>query len=404
MNKNVALFFLGTHVQDFIGSAYNFGFMLLFYSLTDSLLYAGWLTAATLVVSRVLLFFIIPWCKRYSPIYMSSWMSIAMGVSSVAAAATYPFWSEQLVWYFVLSTIFSTIMSVDQSFTSAVLPRLVEKDYLYKANSLNGIFLNIALFTAPFVGFVFFEISLSILLLIYGAVCLGSAVLLFLLFAKAGEPRLQAQIPPAEKKLRYFSDEWLRTIRLILSNAAILHCVMIGLVVNFVFAGISGPYLLGVGQSDLGSTLLKVSVALGSFCGVYGVYLLKVKDHYELYLKRSMVGILAALLFLAQFENLYANLIGIAVLTLFVMFIMNSTGTFLQLSTPKEELPSVYAFRASLYAVVVPLSYIVMGWVMENWGANRYFYLSLAEVLLVVLFLYFSPRKTSAPEQNAGAQ
>jgi hypothetical protein len=68
-----------------------------------------------------------------------------------------------------------------------------------------------------------------------------------------------------------------------------------------------------------------------------------------------------------------------------IMFIMNSTGTFLQMSAPKGELPAIYAFRSTLIAGVVPLSQITAGIIVQLFSANFYFLFS--SLLVITIYM-----------------
>lgn len=62
---------------------------------------------------------------------------------------------------------------------------------------------------------------------------------------------------------------------------------------------------------------------------------------------------------------------------------MNFTGTFLQICAPKEELSSIYVFRSTLYAVVVPISHLITGIILEYFSRECYFIFSFILVVSI---------------------
>ncbi|KEO83027.1 MFS transporter [Tumebacillus flagellatus] len=400
MNKNFALYLLGTKVQDFLASSMSFTFLLVIYQISNSALYSGFLTATTVAGSRILMFYLVPVCKPFSPFKVVSSMSFTVTVVSLLAVLGSLFWGDSILFYFVCSILFAILQEMRTSFASSIIPRLVDKEYLFKANSVSSIFLNVSMILAPLVSYLFTARNISVFFVFYAAVSCGGGLLVRYLTRLTGDERPEAPAAPAKKKMKFFSDHWVVTIRMIGGNQTILYCISIGVLINIVFAGINGPFLLKEGHGSLGSTLIKICLSGGSLLGVYGAYALKVKEHYKRYLNISIAGIVLALLVPVFVENLYVLLVCMVFLTLFVMFMMNTTGTLLQLATPLPELPAVYEIRSTLYAVVVPLSYIVIGWVLERWGYKPYF---LAGAVLLFVCSFAVRRKTGTPTPETAA-
>ncbi|HEU4964650.1 MAG TPA: hypothetical protein VFV52_12460 [Bacilli bacterium] len=391
MNRQLVLYFCGSKFQDFFSAAFTFGFLLIFYEKTGSTLYSGTLTAISIILSRIVEFFLIPLLKGRSPIQVASRFSLLLSLSAMLAVVGYSYWGETVLFYFVLSILFSTLQEMNRSFTNSIIPSLVQGDYLFKANSLNAILFNLVQISAPVAGFLFKVTSLNYLFLGHATICLLSSILMRVLHHRV--PLSGTKTVKKAKGMSYFTEEWKATLQMIFSRNDLLFCILIGVFINMMFAGINGPFLLKVGGDDSGSTLVRVSLGVGSLLGVYGAFWLKVKENYQRYLQVSIYGMVGMLLLLAVVSGFPLLLAGMVLLTVFVMFLMNTTGTYLQMITPQGELPAVYAVRSSLYAVVVPLSYSVVGLILEVASYRVY----LVGSALLILVIWFWQRKGNEP-------
>lgn len=367
-----------------MASSLLFAFLLLFYQLSDSVIYSGVLTALTVVLSRLVMFFLIPIGKPYSPVRVASVVSFGTsGISFLVALASLK-WGHSIFFYFLCSILFSLLQEIRQSFSSSIIPHIVDPSYLFKANSLNGIFFNVSQILAPLLSYFFTTNTVIVAFLLYGVISGLSGMLLVTLTRLCGEIHFPKTSESQQgNKLRFFSTQWMQTLRMLGTNRVILSCLAMGILINVLFAGINGPFLLKEGHGGLGSTLIKVSLSVGSLLGVYGAFVLKVKDYYQRYLRISLIGAAVSLAIPVAIPNRYLLLACVVMLTLFVMFIMNTTGTLLQVVTPLQELPAVYEIRSTFYSIVVPLSYIVIGWVLERWSYTYYF--AVSAILLMTV-------------------
>jgi len=391
-------FLLGTKLQSFVSALYRFGFLLIFYQMNNSLFYSSLLIASTIIVSRITLILLIPYLKGRNPIKISIVMNLLIGGVAILAILIYPLWNQKIIGFFVLAVIFSTLEEMDNSFQYAVIPNLVQKEFLFKANSLNAIFANINLIVAPVGSYVFYLMGdLRGFLGAYGIICfLSSGILKSIHFSFDAENNLQKE----KKNVHTFYKEWHKTIGIILNNQNILFCIAIGVVINLIFAGISGAVLLKMGEVSsnqvFGQTIIKIALAGGSLVGVFGVLKLKVKENYNKYLNISILGLILNLVFMAFIHIEIMVYIMFFVLAVFIMFIMNATGTFLQLSTPKNELSSIYAFRSTLYAIVVPVSHVIAGAMLQFLDKTYYFLFSVFLLLVIYLLKFLHSDKTSS--------
>lgn len=386
MNKNLVLFFVGTKIQNLVSALYHFGFLIIFFQATDSLIYSSSLTATTIIISRVTSIILVPHLKQVRPIRVSILMNFLIGIFALVSIVIYPLWNGKIIGYFIIAVVFSILEEMDNSFQYPIIPAIVEKDYLFKANSLSSIFTNINMIAAPLGSYLFYIYSdLRGFLLIYGVICLMSCVLLTMIRIPMNELKSNER---SKKSKVSFWREWHKTLNLILKDSNILFCIAIGVVINLIFAGLNGAVLLKMGSiaenKVFGQTIIKISLSLGSIIGVLGVYKLKVKENYDRYLNLSILGLVLVILSLGLSTNFTFIYIEFFMLAIFIMFVMNSTGTFLQIVTPKNELPSIYVFRSTLYAIVVPISHIMAGIILQYFDKQYYFFFSCLLLISII--------------------
>ncbi len=386
MNSRFLKFLIATKSQTFVSTLYNFGFMIIFYQLTNNLVLSSAISAITIVVTKLITIIIVPKMKYKNQIKISSISNLALAVISFLSIPFYIIFKEAVIFYFILKIIISSLEEIDNSFQYSVIPCLVGKDYLYKANSLNGMVLNISSIIAPLLSYIFYQYSnFSYFLFIYGIINLFSGLILSKIeFKNEQESKIN------ENEKLSILNEWGKTIKIISSNPDIVFCISIAVCINLIFGGLNGPILLSMGEISsnkvFGQTIIKTLLSLGSFIGIFGVYNLKVKEHYIQYLKVSIIGLIIVLAILGFSTNALIIYGSFFVLSIFIMFVMNSTGTKLQLSTPKEELTSVYTFNISLLSIVVPLSYLISGCILQYRGRRDFFIFSIALLLITVGF------------------
>jgi len=396
LNKKLAVYFLGTKIQDFFAALYKFGFLLIFYQFNNSLIYTSALTASSIVVARISMIGISPYLKKREPLIVTRYVNILLAVVAFVFVGTYKLWSGHVAGFFVLSIIFSSLEGIDNSFHYPIIPKLVEKDYLFKANSLNAIFTNINLIAAPIGTYFFYNATdLRGFLLLYGFICLLSSFILKYIYNI-----IQNDDYEETKKAKNndgFKKEWKRTFKVIKSSKYIMFCILVGVIINLIFASLSGVVMLDMGRMAgnqiLGQTIIKVMISIGSLLGVYFVYKLNVKDNYDRYINISLFVLLITLIMLSISSVDYLVYLEFLSLGVFIMFIMNSTGTFLQLVTPSDELAAVYVFRSTLYAVVVPLSHLLAGFILEYFGRSLFF--AFSAILLGIVIIIKNAKKIS---------
>lgn len=388
MNKKFLVYLIGTTIQNFVSALYKFGFLLIFYKINNSLVYSSLLSAISIIISKLAMIIIVPYFKNKHPIKISIVMNCLIGIVALLFEFFYNLWNSNITFYFILSILFSSFEGIDNSFHFPIIPKLVQQEYLFKANSINAIFSNINLVVAPLGSYLFYTISgLDVFLFMYSFICFASAFMLYylikLLDGNIFEPDKSVEKPN-------IIGEWKKTLKVIISNNDIFFCICVGVIINLVFSGINGAVLLKMGQiatnEVFGQTVIKIMISVGSLIGVFLVLKLKVKENYNVYINISLCFLILSLVLLAFSKNSIMIYLEFLLLSVFIMFIMNSTGTFLQISAPKNELSSIYVFRATLYAVVVPVSHIIAGIMLEYLNKEYYFMFSAILLLIVLIF------------------
>lgn len=386
MNSKFLKFLIATKSQTFVSTLYNFGFIIIFYQLTNNLVLSSILSAVTIIVTKLTTIIIVPKMKYKNPIKISSISNLALTVISILSIPFYIMFKEKVIFYFIINITISSLEEIDNSFQYSIIPSLVDKDYLFKANSLNGMILNIGSVIAPLLSYLFYKYSnFSFFLLVYGIINLFSGLILSKI-EYSNEQELKIN---KNKKLSIL-NEWGKTFKIISNNTDTIFCISIAVCINLIFAGLNGPILLSMGKISsnkvFGQAIIKTLISLGSFVGIFGVYNLKIKEHYNHYLKASVIGLIIVLAVLGLSKNEIIIYLSFFVLSILIMFVMNSTGTKLQLCTPKEELTSVYTFRSSLLSIIVPLSYLISGCILEYFGRKEFFIFSIVLLLITVTF------------------
>lgn len=400
MNKNFFKFLIATKSQTFASTLYSFGFLIIFYQMTGNLVFSSTLSAINIIVTRLISIMFVPKMKYSNPLKISSISNLLLAVVSILAIPVYTVFNKSIAFYFILNIVISILEEIDNSFQYSAVPSLVKEEYLFKANSLNAMIFNISSIIAPMLSYLFYRYSdLRYFLFVYGIINVLSGLMLSKI-EYTGEKVFEAN---SSKKSSVLS-EWGKTLNVISKNVDIVFCISIALCINLIFAGLNGPILLSMGQlvsnKVFGQTLIKILLSAGSIIGIWLVYKLKVKENYNQYLKVSILGLMISLGILGLSKNITIIYFSFFLLSIFIMFVMNSTGTRLQLSTPKEELTSVYTFRSSLLSVIVPLSYLITGGILQYFGRQTFFMFSIVLLCITVasnilLLKFYSKKETT---------
>ncbi|BBE31156.1 hypothetical protein OSSY52_12970 [Tepiditoga spiralis] len=304
-----------------------------------------------------------------------------MFVVGIIGFFVYNYFSTYIYYYFILAILISILESLDNTFQYSLIPDLVEKNYLYKANSLSAMFSNINGIVSPLLSFVVYNIlNLKYMILAYG---------LINLFASLNLKRVKYVHKKPELKKEKIIKEWYNTFKYIYKEKEIFMCIFIGVIINLIFAPIPSTVLLKIGELNsnevFGQSLFRTILSFGSFVGIFLVYKLDVKKYYKKYISFSFYVLLIINIFLVLYQNYYYTILLIFSNSIFVMFIMNSTGTYLQSSAKKEELSSIYAVRSTIYVIVVPTSQIISGIILEKFSLNFYFIYTTVLIFLVII-------------------
>ncbi len=381
-NPKIWLLAIGNNIPSFFTYAYSFTSLLLFYHLTNSYIISGVFSTASIIVSRITMIILIPYCKGVSPrrLVISGLVGL-IGVSCIGIML-YPT-NKDSIWYFGLILLsFNVFQEILDSYIRPLIPLIVRKEDLFQTNSFMGVTRSFMLIIAPLFGNYVANEKINIL---YTGMILFSSINI-ILFSKS----IFKQAIQEEQKSKKFIQEWMKSIQLIKGNAEIAFCLLVAILINLAFAGMNTTGVLAIGKGNDGATLIRIMLGLGSFIGILAVMKIKTENNYQKLLNISMIGILISLIgcyFSAS--TIYIEAVTMFFLFAFIMFVMNATGTVLQLLVPQEEIPSIYEIRSSIIAIVVPVSTILTGWILEVTTVFVYFFIIFILVLCLTVIRFY---------------
>lgn len=375
MNKNLVFFIFFTKLQSFIASIYNFGFLLIFYKITNNAFSSGLLFAVSNIITRLFSFFMVPKLKNQNPIKISSYTNFILFIFSLLMAFLHNFFGESLFYYFLLHSIILTLEELDNTFQYPVVPLLINKKSLYKVNSINAMITNVITIISPIFAYIFSKnIAFPIFLVFFGLINLVSSLAL---------SRINILNWINQYTKPTIKSEWKKTLKLISNTPELFSCILTALFINFLFSGLGNTFILIAGTTELERTIIKILISIGSFSGIFLVYKLNLKENYKSLLFYSFISLEVCLFFLILAKS-YISYFFICILSLLIMFIMNSTGTKLQLAAKPEDLALIYSLRATLLSFVIPISQMTSGAILEYFGTPYYFIFCFI-VLLILL-------------------
>lgn len=375
MNKNLVFFIFFTKLQSFIASIYNFGFLLIFYKITNNAFSSGLLFAVSNIITRLFSFFMVPKLKNQNPIKISSYTNFILFIFSLLMAFLHNFFGESLFYYFLLHSIILTLEELDNTFQYPVVPLLTNKKSLYKVNSINAMITNVITIISPIFAYIFSKnIAFPIFLVFFGLINLVSSLAL---------SRINILNWINQYTKPTIKSEWKKILKLISNTPELFSCILTALFINFLFSGLGNTFILIAGTTELERTIIKILISIGSFSGIFLVYKLNLKENYKSLLFYSFISLEVCLFFLILAKS-YISYFFICILSLLIMFIMNSTGTKLQLAAKPEDLALIYSLRATLLSFVIPISQMTSGAILEYFGTPYYFIFCFI-VLLILL-------------------
>ena len=231
MMKNKLFYFIFiTKFQSFFTSIYNFGFLLIFYRLTQNLFLSGVLFSVSNVVNKLIIVFIVPKFRNKDPIKISSFSNFLLFLFTIVMVFLYDHFNYNLYYYFFMHCIILMLEEIDNTFQYAVIPMLSEKKNLYKVNSINGMLVNFTTIASPLCTYLFSKsIDFKYLLIVFSMVNL---IVSFLLSTIKTENFSQ----DLSLKSSSLTKEWRKIVNIVVRNYDILFCILSAVIINFIFS------------------------------------------------------------------------------------------------------------------------------------------------------------------------
>jgi MFS family permease len=391
LNKKVWLIVIGKSLPMFFTAVYSFACLLIFYRITNSLILSSVFTTISIVISRIAMFIIIPFCKVVTPRKMVITGLLGLVTSSLLGIFTYSLGHDKVWYYGILLILFSVFQEILDSYVRPLIPVMFDREDIFKINSFLGVIMNLILLASPFVGAL---LSTNHLVMLFSGIAISSFLCIRIFSLEIFLQPIQG-IHPTNRK--HFIQEWRKTYQLIKTNSQIIFCLMIAIIMNLIFVGMTTSGVLAIGNNTEEIAVIRTMMGLGSFIGILFVMKVNMKENYHKFLNVSIIGIFFSLI-ICYFGSASITImaVGIFFLVGFIMFTMNSTGTLLQLIVPQEEIASVYEVRSSILAIVVPLSHVLTGLILELTSVSLYFtsILIIVAILMGIRILYIYKDQT----------
>jgi MFS family permease len=291
------------------------------------------------------------------------------------------------LWHFiVLQSIYATASAFFRPAVAGVIPQIVKKDELEKANALLNTFSNAANIIGPlFAGLLIASFSSSIIFLIDSLTFLVSAIFIYFTL-----------IPSIKSVAKFSKSEFIKDFKIGGSEILKTRWIMIGILSRAVYHFFVLPalYVLGpiIIREKFGGaqTWVLVMVSLGVGGVVGSLLAMKVKP------KRPMVFCMI-LLAIASTQPLVFLLSGNLIVMLFFFFILSLIVylqyivwiSLLQKKVNADLISKVFSWDQLGYAAVLPVGMVLVGPLVEITGTSFILMLYSAIPVIFCMILAF---------------
>lgn len=289
------------------------------------------------------------------------------GLSSVAITILYLSGLLEIWHIFVAILIGSAGMAFQIPAYSALIPQMVKKEYLLKANGLVSLAEGIAQLIAPAIaGLILSAVGFGTILVI-DSITLGIA-LVCLLRAKIITPRLVTEVVIHDKpSINIYS--FFDSIRYLWHKPALLILLLLFATNNFIFGVILtllAPYMLGFANPQLYGLVLSIGTA-GMVASSFLIISTSQKIKNSIVLILIFNGILGfAISFIGTVPNLVFITIGLFIAFFCIPFIDTPGKTIVQNAVPQRMHGRIFALRNLLEYSGIPFGAIISGILAEG--------------------------------------
>jgi len=411
MSKNLKILLIGQLISMFGGNLQKFVFSLFILEKTGSAITFSLALSLSIIPTLLLTpisgYFADKFDKKKMIVILDSISFIILSIFLVSLTNTE---NTTYVIYLIFAAII--LLSIVTSFmipvVQSAIPRIVDKEELFKANGLSAVINGLSNILAPIIGgglyaFVGFKIIIAVIIIIF---VFAIVIECLLKFNSKGENDIHNN----------FVDEFKGLLIYVKKNDYLVKMVKIAIAVNFILApffivalpiitikslNLEGMYL-GIAQGAIAFAML--------LAGGLSHKLLKDKKIFEEIPKElGKISILFFILFLCSFLNLkdiilnniiyYIILISICGISMFKMTIISIFMiTYIQKRVEDKLLGKVMAFINVISMIFIPLGQIIYGVLFDKYFNMMSYIILFTGILLLIVSIFY--RKYNITEND----
>lgn len=402
-NKNFFYFFSGTFASSIGDVLFNFAIGLYILQLTHSafqLSLYGMIGAVTwLVLTPIGGVFTDRW-NRVKIIYLTEFIRgmavLGCGISMIMLE------DQQIILYILYFTTF--VIAVNGALfapaSQALVPSIVKKDELLKANSLMSLTYSIKdVFGILLAGIMYALLGPTILVIINGvSYMLSGFAALYIKVTGSQEQKI------SENKV--ISDLKAGIVYIVSKNKPILYLLVMVNVINLANGPIQSvllPFLMKeyINAPEMHLSFLYSASALGGVCGTIVISKLRIANNPFKLLKASFslmfIAVISQFIFFLLFKSNVMNY-SVYITLLIIVFIgsgllnvcmMIPMLTYVQKIVNKQYYGRVMAIFSTLSAITAPISMMIGGYLIDQFSISTLYILSTSILFIAILISRF---------------
>lgn len=364
-NKNFMLLWIGQTISNFGDAVYSIAIMWYVMSVTGSAEQMG----VSLICSYLPIVLLSPVAGIVADRYDRKKILVICDLLSgvfVSIVAVLAFKNQLKIWeIYIISLIISSIAAFFGPCIKALIPEVVEKATLIKANSMNQVTTYMCqMLGTSIAGILIALISVKGLFIINSISFIISAI--FNTYIKLDHLEVK------KEKMHCFIGEIKDGIKYCLSIKEIMYFMLIaGIIINFCTAPIElyipifSKKVLEGNSSIYG--LLMAAIAVGGVLAAAMITSISkiIKKYYLLTI--GIVGEGISIIFFGMSRNFIVAFISLTLLGMFVAITNIALSTIVQTIVPNNIMGRIAGFMSMLAGITVPLGYLVGGIVSEKY-------------------------------------
>lgn len=402
INKNVIILLigrwislLGSQVQEFILSLYVLN------TTGSATIFATVLSLSIIpkiIISPIIGVYIDKWNKKNTLIILDMLSGI---ICILFFVLTYTSSTLSLTYICILIILLSTISSIFQPTSNAIIPSIAFKNSYIRINSINSAISNIIFLVSPIFGGVIYALaSMNTILIVNGISFLMSA------FSECFINYTYTNTSLNQKSIK---DNFLEGIRFICKNKSIISIISVSLLMNFLFSPIftiGYPYILKkiISVSDTQFAFAEMVMALGMLLAplILTKFLKGSKPQVVYYNCIKYISLILCFLSILVFQIAkvdinkyiyYIFLIAIGIISCIIVTIASIlSNSMLQENVDHEFLGRVFTTFGMISNLLLPVGQIILGIFIDR--------INFSLILIIcALFIYILYNKYKATIQ-----